>query len=88
MDARKYYLKGLLNQLKRNNSICGNEYSPQLYTQKYRVTNNQKEDDVKVATKLEILEMAIDYIKELEDKIEELSHIQNIINIAKSKEVE
>ena len=88
MDARKYYLKGLLNQLKRNSNVCGNEYSPQLYTQNYRITNNQEEDNVKVATKLEILNMAIDYIKELEDKIEELSYIQNIINVAKIKEVE
>ena len=75
MDERKLYIGQLLRNYKDYESRA------RLYTVNYRF-NNDKEDRHKFFEHNEGIEFIINYIRELEKKIDELQHIERIIELA------
>jgi len=75
-DVRHYYLKGLLRQCKR----ASNEILNTLY-----MLPGCDQDRLKVLTRNETIDVAIDYITELEAEVERLQYAARIIEAAKEK---
>lgn len=81
-DARHYYLKGLLRQLKADPF---NITTQQILYHKYRLPGWNK-DEIKVLTRNEVIHDAISYIAELEAEVERLQYVARIIEAAREKE--
>ena len=80
-DARHYYLKGLLRQLKTSSFDITTQ---QILYHKYRLPGWDK-DEIKVLTRNEVIHDAISYITELETEVENLQYVARIIEAAKEK---
>lgn len=75
-DERRLYISQLLRNYQDYESFN------KLYTVNYRFAND-KEDRHRFFEHNEGIEFAINYIKELEKKIDELQHIERIIELAR-----
>ena len=75
IDERRLYIGQLLRNYKDYESCA------RLYTVNYRF-NNDKEDRYKFFEHNEGISFVIEYIRELEKKIDELQHIERIIELA------
>jgi hypothetical protein len=81
-DGRHYWLKGLLRQCKA--SAFGrvpNDVLNHLYHMP-----GWEHDKIKVLTRNETIDVAIDYITELEAEVERLQYVARIIEAAKEYE--
>ena len=81
LDGRHYYLKGLLRQAKI--SLFDIDPDP-ILTQRYRKPK-WKEDEIKVLSRNQVIDVAIDYIAELEAEVEKLQYVAKIIELAKGE---
>lgn len=77
MDERRLYIGQLLRNYKQNG------FDLDGFVVNYRF-DDDKEDRFKVFSYNEGIEHAIDYIRELEKKLDELQYVKNIINAARS----
>ena len=77
VDKRRLYMAQLLRNYKQNG------FDLDGFVVNYRF-DDDKEDRFKVFSYNEGIEHAIDYIRELENKIDELQYVKNIINAARS----
>lgn len=77
IDERELYIRQLLRNYKQDNYTCTN-----LYTVEYQFDDTKKH--YHVFNHNEGIEHAIEYIKYLENKIQELEYVEKIIKIAKS----
>lgn len=75
MDERRLYIGQLLRNYKQKNS-------PYIYTVSYRFQDD-KEDRYKLVDHNYGIDLAIDYIRELENKIDKLQDIERIIKVAR-----
>lgn len=80
MDARRLYIGQLLRNYK-----SAELFSPNCYTVNYRFAGD-REDSYRIFNHNEGIDFAIEYIRELEKKIDELQYIENIIELAKRKD--
>lgn len=80
MDARRLYIGQLLRNYKSSEL-----FSPNVYTVNYRFTNAQQ-DSYRRFGHNEGIDFAIEYIRELEKKIDELQYVEKIIQLAKSEQ--
>ena len=78
MDERRLYIGQLLRNYQDYESFS------RLYTVNYRFTND-KEDRHKFFEHNEGINFVINYIRELEKKIDELQHSARIIELAKKE---
>ena len=78
MDARRLYVSQLLRNYQDYESFS------KLYTVNYRFIND-KEDRHKFFEHNEGIDFVINYIRELEKKIDELQHVARIIELAKKE---
>ena len=76
MDTRRLYIKQLLQNYKED------DFSPKVYTVNYR-TIDDKNDRYKMFGHNNGIDFVIGYIRELENKIDELQHIERIIELAR-----
>lgn len=79
MDARRLYIGQLLRNYKSSEL-----FSPNVYTVNYRFAN-AKQDSYRMFGHNEGIDFAIEYIRELEKKIDELQYVEKIIQLAKSE---
>lgn len=79
-DERRLYIAQLLRNYKQGGLL---DFSPNGYCVNYTLYGD-KGAQYKVFGHNEGIEFVIDYIRELENKIDELEHIQRIINAARS----
>lgn len=77
MDTRRLYIEQLLDNYRQR-------FSPNYYTVNYRLTNAQQ-DSFRIFSHDEGIDFIIQYIKELEKKIDELQYIERIIKLSKSE---
>lgn len=77
MDARRLYIGQLLNNYRQ-------PFSPNGYTVNYRF-DGAKQDSYRMFGHNEGIDFVIQYIKELEEKIDELQYIERIIKLSKSE---
>lgn len=83
IDARRLYMKQLLRNYKRDPfemPMCG-------YDINYRYPDDIK-DRHRLISHNEGIDMVIQYIDELEHKVDELQYIERIINLAKENNYE
>lgn len=80
MDERRLYIGQLLRNYKQGDLL---DFSPNGYCVNYTLYGD-KGEQYKVFSHNEGIEFAIDYIRELEKKIDELQYVQSIINAARS----
>lgn len=78
MDTRRLYIGQLLNNYRQ-------PFSPNGYTVKYRF-GGAKRDSYRIFGHDEGIDFAIEYIRELEKKIDELQYVEKIIKLAKAEE--
>ena len=78
MDARRLYIGQLLNKYRQ-------PFSPNVYTINYRFDNAQQ-DSYRMFRHDEGIDFTINYIRELEKKIDELQYIEKIIKLVKAEE--
>ena len=76
MDERRLYIKQLLRNYKQSNS-------PNMYTVNYQLYDD-KGQQCRFFSHNDGIEFAIQYIEELESKLDELQYVQSIINAARS----
>ncbi len=76
MDTRRFYIKQLLQNYKED------DFSPKVYTVNYR-TIDDNNDRYKMFGHNDGIDFVIGYIRELEKKIDELQHIERIIELAR-----
>lgn len=78
IDERRLYIAQLLRNYKQGSLLDSNGYcvSYQLY--------GDKGEQYKLFSHNDGIEFAIDYIRELESKIDELQYVERIINAARS----
>ena len=81
-DTRYYYLKGLLRQLEISPFDVEKEKICNCLSQRYRLPG-WTQDEIKLATQNGVIEIAIDYITELEAEIERLQYVARIIEAVK-----
>lgn len=81
-DTRHYYLKGLLRQLKTSAFDIEQDKICHCFSQRYRLPG-WTQDEVKLSTQNGVIEIAIDYITELEAEVEKLQYVAKIIEAAK-----
>ena len=62
-----------------------NCFPPNVYTVNYRF-DNAKQDSYRMFEHNEGIDFAIEYIRELEKKIDELQYVEKIIRLAKSEQ--
>ena len=79
MDARRLYIGQLLRNYKSSEL-----FSPNYYTVNYRFANAKK-DNYRIFGHNEGIDFVIEYIRELEKKIDELQYVEKIIQLAKSE---
>lgn len=79
MDARRLYVGQLLRNYKSTEL-----FSPNRYTVNYRFAN-ATQDSCRMFGHNEGIDFVIDYIRELEKKVDELQYIDRIIKLAKSE---
>lgn len=79
MDARRLYVTQLLKNYKSSEV-----FSPNVYTVNYRFAN-AKQDSYCMFGHNEGIDFAIEYIRELEKKIDELQYVEKIIQLVKSE---
>jgi hypothetical protein len=79
MDARRLYVGQLLRNYK-----SADLFSPNHYTVNYRFTN-ATQDSYRMFGHNEGIDFVIEYIRELEKKVDELQYIDRIIKLAKSE---
>ncbi len=79
MDKRRLYIGQLLRNYK-----SAELFSPNCYTVNYRF-DGAKEDSYRIFNHNEGIDFAIEYIRELEKKIDELQYVEKIIQLAKSE---
>ena len=77
MDARRLYIGQLLNNYRQ-------PFSPNSYTVSYRF-DGAKQNSYRIFGHDEGINFAIEYIRELEKKIDELQYVERIIRLAKSE---
>lgn len=75
-DDRRLYIKQLLRNYKQSNS-------PNMYTVNYQLYDD-KGQQYKFFGHNDGIEFVIDYIEELENKIDKLQIVERIINVARS----
>lgn len=80
IDERRLYIGQLLRNYKQRNS-------PYIYTVNYRFPDD-KEDRYKLVDHNYGIDLAIDYIRELETKIDKLQDIERIIKVARRDDYE
>ena len=83
-DKRHYYLKGLLRQLKVSAFDVEYDKICNCLSQRYRLPD-WTQDEIKLATQNGVIEMAIDYITELEEEVERLQYVARIIEAVKEQ---
>ena len=83
MDERRLYIKALLRNYERD--TLRSPVSPHHYTVNYRF-DNDKQDSYRIFEHNEGIDFVIEYIRELEKKIDELQYVEKIIKLAKEKE--
>jgi hypothetical protein len=81
-DKRHYYIKGLLNQLKVS-PFQSDHQNHLLYTT-IQLPHFDRPLEI-VKSKNEVINTAIDYIKDLEAEVERLQYVARIIEAAKEK---
>ena len=81
LDGRHYWLKGLLRQAK---TFTFDIDPDPILTQRYRKPG-WEQDEVKVLTKNQIIDIAVEYIAELEAEVEKLQYVARIIDLAKGE---
>lgn len=81
-DTRHYYLKGLLRQLEVSPFNVEADKICNCLSQKYRLPG-WTQDEIKLSTQNGVIEIAIDYITELEAEVERLQYVARIIEAAK-----
>ena len=79
MDARRLYIGQLLRNYKQPFPTHQHDY-----TVNYRFSND-KQDRYRMFGHNEGIDFAIEYIRELEKKIDELQYVEKIIQLAKSE---
>ena len=79
-DAIRLYRGQLLGKYKSSEL-----FSPNVYTVNYRFANAKK-DSYRMFGHNEGIDFAIEYIRELEKKIDELQYIERIIKLAKENQ--
>lgn len=77
MDERRLYIKQLLRNYKQNN------FYPNMYTVSYQLVDC-KGEQYRIFNHNDGIEHVIDYIEELEGKLDKLQEIERIINVARS----
>ena len=75
MDKRRLYIKQLLRNYKQNNS-------PNMYTVNYQLYDDKGQQHEFFGHN-DGIEFAIQYIEELESKLDELQYVEKIIRAAK-----
>lgn len=80
VDERRLYIAQLLRNYKQNDFL---DFSPNGYCVNYRPFAD-KGEQYKIFNHNEGIEFAIDYIRELEKKIDELEYVERIIKAARS----
>ena len=80
MDARRLYVGQLLRNYKSAELFSPNHY----YTVNYRFAN-ATQDSYRMFEHNEGIDFVIEYIRELEKKVDELQYIDRIIKLAKSE---
>lgn len=78
MDTTRLYIGQLLNKYRQ-------PFSSEMYTVNYRL-DNAKQDSYRMFGHDEGIDFAITYIRELENKIDELQYVEKIIKLAKAEE--
>lgn len=78
MDIRKLYIKQLLRNYKNYN------LPTRMYTVNFRTKTDVKEKHILLEHN-EGIDIVINYVEELENKIDELQYIEKIIEAAKEK---
>ena len=84
-DTRHYYLKGLLRQLKVSAFDIEDDKICNCLSQRYRLPS-WTQDEVKLSTQNGAIEIAIDYITELEAEVERLQYVARIIDLVKESD--
>ena len=84
-DARHYYLKGLLNTLRLSAFGSKSDERDCVLYKRYRMPGCEQ-NEVKVLSQNEVIDVAIDYIAELEAEVEKLQYVARIIEAAKEYE--
>lgn len=80
MDERRLYIKQLLRNYKQGTL---NELSANVYTANYQLYND-KGQEYKFFGHNDGIEHVIEYIDELENKLDNLQYVERIINAARS----
>ena len=75
MDKRRLYIRQLLRNYKQS-------FSPYSYTVNYQIGNDKQH---KLFNHNDGIDFVINYISELEDKLDELKDIERIIKVARSE---
>lgn len=83
LDKRHYYIKGLLNKLKVS-PFQSDHQNHLLYTT-IQLPHSDKPWEI-VKSKNEVINAAIDYIKDLEEEVERLQYVARIIDLAKESD--
>lgn len=79
MDTRRLYIAQLLRKYKSTDL-----FSPNCYVVNYRFAN-EKQDSYRMFGHNEGIDFVIEYIRELEKKIDELQYVEKIIKLSKSE---
>lgn len=77
MNTTRLYIGQLLNHYRQ-------PFSPNSYIVNYRF-DGAKQDNYRIFSHDEGIDFAIEYIRELEKKLDELQYVEKIIQLAKSK---
>lgn len=83
-DARHYYLKGLLRQLKISAFNFDECQIVKTLSHRYRLPGWDKDEEI-IASRNYAIDVAIDYITELEAEVEKLQYVARIIELAKGE---
>ena len=81
-DHRHYYIKGLLRQFKASPFNLEEDRRIISLSHRYRLPG-WPEDEMITAERNYVIDMAIEYITELEAEIEKLQYVARIIEMAK-----
>lgn len=84
-DKRHYYLKGLLRQLKTSPFDIEQDKICNCFSHRYRLPG-WTQDEIKLSTQNGVIDIAIDYITELEEEIKKLQYVAKIIEAAKERQ--